>query len=243
MAKERTGETVTEEDVRQRMAQVAEREEDRRDMLHEIQGIEQDESEIVFVDTSPRRPMAILYATLDGEPLILTKKRARVLFQRRLPDGRPMFTSKIENAPAYQKGAVKCFLHKDSPERELMNSLGLQGKFCPAGQLANAYAKHVHETVKHVKTWDIYQRHVSDTKEQQAIERQDRQFEATMEQNAAILELARGNQGAPDRDVKGTQMVPPSAEPTPEASCGYDGCSYTGTAQQVIGHKAGAGHK
>jgi hypothetical protein len=243
MAKERTGQTVTEEDAQSEMAHIAEREEDRRDMLHQIEGIEQDESEIQFIDTSPRRPMAILYATLDGEPIVVTRKRARTLFQRRLPDGRPMFVADIKKAPAYQKGAVKCFLHKDSPEREVMDSLGLQGKFCPAGQLANAYAKHIHETVKHVKTWDIWQRHVSDKKEQEYIERQDRQFEATMAQNEAILELARANQGGSDRDLKGTQMVPPAEAPKAEASCDYDGCSYTGTAQQVIGHKAGAGHK
>ncbi len=235
MAKERTGETVTVEDTQRQMQHVAEREEDRRDMLHEIQGIEQDESEIVFADTSPRRPMAILYATLDGEPLILTKKRARVLFQRRLPDGRPMFTSKIENAPAYQKGAVKCFLHKDSDERGVMDSLGLQGKFCPAGQLANAYAKHIHETGKHVKSWDIWQKHVADKKEQEYIDRQDRQFEATMSQNAAILELARANQGDADRDLKGTQMVPRS-EPTMQ--CPEEGCDYAGSVNQVRGHKS-----
>jgi hypothetical protein len=241
MAKERTGQTVTEEDAQGEMARTAEREEDRRDLLHEIEGIERDESEILFQDTSPRRPMAILYATLDGEPIIVTKKRARILFQRRLPDGRPMFTSKIENAPAYQKGAVKCFLHKDSPDRKLMDGLGLAGKFCPAGQLANAYAKYIHETVKHVKTWDIYQRHVSDKKEQEYIERQNRQFEATMQQNAAILELARANQGAPPAGVH--VGVEDSEMPSgPLTMCDVEGCDYTGTVPQVRGHKLGA-HK
>lgn len=231
MAAERTGDTVTEQDAQSEMADAAEREEQRRDLLHQVGGIEQDESEILFQDTSPRRPMAIIYATLDGEPLVVTRKRARKLLERTLPDGRFMFVADIKKAPAYQKGALKCFLHKDSPERELMDSLGLQGKVCPAGQLANGYAKYMHETVKHVKTWEIHQRHVSDKREEEYIERQNRQFDATMASNAAMLELARSNQG-------GT-----AAEPTPEAACGHDGCGYTGTAQQVIGHKAGAGHK
>ena len=230
MAKERTGETVTEEDALAQMEYTSKREEDRRDLLHEIEGIDQDESEILFQDTSPRRPMAILYATLDGEPLVVTRKRARILYQRRLPDGRPMFVGDIKKAPAYQKGAVKCFLHKDSPEREVMDGLGLRGKFCPAGQLANAYAKHVHETVKHVKTWDIYQAHVADKKEAEAIERQDRQFEATMAQNEAILELARSNQGA---NGPGDAVLD---------FCDVEGCDYTGSVNQVRGHKLGA-HK
>jgi hypothetical protein len=227
MAKERTGATVTEGDARKQMEYAAEREEERRDLLHQVEGINQDESEIVFADTSPRRPMAIIYAMLDGEPLVVTRKRARKLLERKLPDGRFMFTADIKKAPTYKKGDVKCFLHRDSPERELMDSLGLQGKFCPAGQLANAYAKYIHESGKHVKTWDIWQKHVSDQKERQAVERQDRQFEATMEQNAAILELARSNQGAPAE----------AAMP-----CPVDDCNYQGTAIQLRGHKVGA-HK
>jgi len=229
MAKERTGETVTVEDTQKQMQQAAEREEQRRDLLQQVEGIEQDESEILFQDTSPRRPMAIIYATLDGEPIVVTRKRARKLLERKLPDRRFMFVADINKAPRYQKGDVKCFLHKDSPDRELMNSLGLQGKVCLAGQLANAYAKYIHETGKHVKTWDIYQKHVSDKKEAEAIERQDRQFEATMAQNAAILELARGNQGA--------------AHPEATFACEVEGCvGFEGTAAQVRGHKMGA-HK
>jgi hypothetical protein len=241
MAKERTGETVTEEDTQRKMADAAQREEDRRDLLHEIEGIEQDESEILFQDTSPRRPMAILYATLDGEPIVVTRKRARILFQRRLPDGRPMFVADIKKAPAYQKGAVKCFLHKDSPDRALMDSLGLVGKVCPAGQLANSYAKYIHETSKHVKTWAIWQNHVSETKEKEYIDRQDRQFEATMAQNEAILELARSNQGAPAPaptvEVETSEMLA-----GPLTMCDVEDCDYTGTIPQVRGHKLG-GHR
>ncbi len=225
MAQERTGDTVTRADATKQMERAAEREEERRDLLTQVEGIEQDETEIIFADTSPRRPMAIIYATLDGEPLVMTRKRARKLLERKLPDGRFMFTANAKNAPPYKKGDVKCFLHKDSDQRELMDSLGLAGKFCPAGQLANAYAKFIHESGKHVKTWDIWQKHVSDEKEQATIDRQERQFQATMEQNAAILELARSNQGAPAETA---------------AACGD--CDYTGTAKQVQGHRMGA-HK
>lgn len=200
MAKERKGAVVTEDDAKREMEVASQREEERRDLLSQVDGIEQDESEIQFIDTSPRRPMAIIYATLDGEPLVVTRKRARILFQRRLPDGRPMFRAPQEDGsrpasvPEYKKGNEKCFLHKNSPDRELMDSLGLQGKFCPAGQLANAYAKHIHESQKHVKTWEIWEKHTADVKEAEAIKRQDRQFEATMQQNEAIMELARSNQ-------------------------------------------------
>lgn len=222
MATERTGATVTEEDAQRQMEYAAEREEERRDLLRQIEGIEQDESEIMFADTSPRRPMAIIYAVLDGEPLVVTRKRARKLLERKLPDGRFMFTADIKKAPAYRKGDVKCFLHKDSDERELMDRLGLLGKFCPAGQLANAYAKYIHESGKHVKSYEIYQKHVADEKEKAAVDRQERQFEATLAQNAAILKLAEGNQG--------------------EERAVCDQCDYEGSPNQVRGHKLGA-HK
>jgi hypothetical protein len=188
--------------------------------------------------------MAIIYATLDGEPIIVTRKRARKLLERTLPDGRFMFQADSKKAPPYQKGAVKCFLHKYSEERDLMDSLGLQGKFCPAGQLANAYAKHIHETGKHVKSYQILERHRDDAKEKATIERQDRQFNATMEQNAAILELARANQGGavavgePVRvEVEDSEM--PGG---PLTMCDVEDCDYTGTIPQVRGHKLGA-HK
>jgi hypothetical protein len=61
--------------------------------------------------------------------------------------------------------------------------------------LANAYAKYAHETGgKHAKSYAIWEKHLADTKEAETIARQERQFEATMAQNAAILELARSNQ-------------------------------------------------
>lgn len=223
MAKERKGEPVTVEDTKRQMEYAAEREEQRRDLLKQVEGIEQDQAEIVFADTSPRRPMAIIYATLDGEPLVVTRKRARKLLERNLPDGTFMFTADSKKAPVYKKGDVKCFLHRESPERELMNSLGLAGKFCPAGQLANSYAKYIHESGKHVKSYEIWEKHIKDDKEQAAIDRQERQFGATMQQNAAILELARSGQSAP-AEVE---------------SCDVEGCEYTGTAKQVQGHRIG----
>ena len=212
MAAERTGKIVTEEDALKEMESAAEREEQRRDLLHQVQGIEQDDAEIIFTDTSPRRPMAIIYATLDGEPLVVTRKRARLLLERKLPDKRFMFTADRAKAPLYKKGDLKCFLHPDAPERALMDSLGLAGKFCPAGQLANAYAKHLHETGKHVKTHEILEKHNEETRQQAAIERQERQFEATMQQNAAILELARGNQPNPSRTARSCRSC---GEPIP----------------------------
>ncbi len=224
MAKERTGDTVTEADVTKQMEYAAEREEERRDLLRQVEGIEQDEAEIIFADTSPRRPMAIIYATLDGEPLVVTRKRARKLLERLLPDGRFMFAADPKKVPAYKKGEEKCFLHKDSEERKALPALRNLPP-CPAGQLASSYAKYAHETGgKHAKSYAIWERHLADTKEAETIARQERQFEATMAQNAAILELARGNQGAPAET----------------ATC--DECEYTGTANQVRGHKLGA-HK
>lgn len=207
MAQERTGTTVTEGDALGQMEYAAEREEERRDLLRQVQGIDRDEAEIIFADTSPRRPMAIIYATLDGEPLVVTRKRARILLERPLPDGRFMFTADAKKAPTYQKGDVKCFLHADAPERKLMDSLGLIGKLCPAGQLANTYAKYVHERSKHVKSYEIWEKHVADEKEQAAIERQERQFEATLEQNAAILELARSNQPSQAGELQAATTV------------------------------------
>ena len=207
MAKGRKGDTVTPADARAEMERASAREEKRRDLLMMVDGIdEEDAAEIIFENPMPPRKMAIIFSTQDGEPLPpMTRKRARILLKRPFPEGGFMFTAHgygcdcgnctaAQRAPEYKLGAEKCFLAEGSKEREELDDLR-QLPICKAKHLANAFAKFAHETGgKHAKSYKIWEKHVADTKEAEAIDRQDRQFQATMDQNAAILELARGPQ-------------------------------------------------
>lgn len=209
---ERKGVVVTEDEVRKGMAYAAQREEERRDLLSQVDDIDQDENEIIFEDTSPRRPMGIIYSMQNGEPLVMTRKRIRVLIDRRLRDGTHMFTANPTKAPEYRKGSEKCFLHKDSVERKQLDALANIAS-CPAGQLASPFAKHVHETVKHVKTWSIWEKYIEDKKEAAAIERQDRMYEATMAQTESIMELAKANNVTPTQAEQSIKACASCNEP------------------------------
>ncbi len=184
---DRDGNVITGKDKEHDMARIAHEEESRRDMVDRIAGIDAgDQAEIMFADTSPPRPLTVLYATLDGEPVIVTRKRARLLLNRKLPDGKYMFIAPLGDGspppslPEYRQGSVKCFMHKDSEERELLDSLGMAGKLCIAGKLANVYAKRIHERKCHKREREMYQDYLDDKKEAASIERQEMQYTAMM---------------------------------------------------------------
>ena len=197
---DRDGEVITGKDKEHDMARIAHEEESRRDMVDRIAGIDAaDQAEIMFQDTSPPRPTTILYATLDGEPVPVTRKRARLLLTRTLPDGKYMFIAPLQDGspppsiPEYRLGSVKCFMHEGSEERELLDSLGMAGKVCIAGHLANIYAKRIHERKSHKREREMYQDYLDDKKEAAAIERQEKQYTAmiALAERAAPPEKAK----------------------------------------------------
>ena len=195
---ERDGKAIEGKDMEPEMARIAIEEERRRDMTDGIADIDSESrQEIMIADTSPPRPMTILYATLDGEPIPMTRKRTREMLQRKLPDGRRMFAvpnpdgSKPAHLPEYREGSVKCFMHPGSEEREeLDHSLGMAGKECDAGHLANIYAKRIHERTCHKREKEMYQGFLDDKKEAEAIERQEKMYEA-------MIAVAQSNQPSP----------------------------------------------
>ena len=231
---ERDGDVVTGKDQEREMARIAHQEESRRDMVARISGIDAEEqAEIMFADTSPPRPRTILYATLDGEPVIVTRTRSRLLLARTLPDGRFMFVAPNEDGsppahlPVYRKGSVKCFMHVESEERGMLDSLGMAGKECPAGQLANIYAKRIHERTCHKREREMFQDHLDDEKETAAIDRQERQYEVMMALAQATAKPANQGMSTEDPEIN---------------NCSEDGCVYMGTPRQLQGHRMGA-HK
>jgi hypothetical protein len=103
------------------------------------------------------------------------------VMQQTLPDGRFAFTSDQSKAPPYKLGDVKCFLHPDSPERPVLNEIGLAGAFCPAAHLANQYSKRMHAQHRHRRQWEAYQEYLGQQDRKKYEDRQDRQLEATLE--------------------------------------------------------------
>lgn len=159
----------------------AERVQDIRDLRDQIVGLErEDEQEMVFRDTSPRRVRVHVWSMQDGEEITIARKMLENVLKKRLPDGRYAFTARKEEAPVYRRGQVKCFLHSESPERVILQEIGLAGITCPAANLANAYSKRIHAMHRHKQEWAAYQDYLDGEKETRDRERQDLQLEATL---------------------------------------------------------------
>ncbi len=196
----------------------AERAQQIRDLKNQIGSLSgPDVADIVFQESSPPKQMQWVYSMLDGQPIEVPVKRLETVLSQTLPDGGYMFTAREEDAPTYRLGEVKCFLHPDSPERETLDTIGLAGAVCHSEHLASAYSRRKHAENRHKGSWATYQEWLQEQKEAVVSDRQERQLEATLALAGKAVEA-----------------------PEPEAACDYPDCNYTGTPQQVGGHKGKA---
>jgi hypothetical protein len=129
-------------------------------------------------------------------------------------DGTFRFVALAKDAPEYKLGTIKCFLHPDSPERPILELVGLGSATCPKATLASLHSKRQHGLHLHKQEWAAYQEFVESEKEAKREKRLDEQLEAT-------LSIARGS--------------PP--EELPKGEC--DICGKTGF-KNVGAHKRGA---
>lgn len=158
-----------------------ERAQDVRDLRRQISGLEKaDESEIVFRDTSPVRKMATLYSVADGEMIRVPRKLLDRMLEKRLPDGRDMFTARKSEAPAYKRGTVKCFLHRESVDRPILEEIGLGAMECPAASLASQFSKRIHAQRRHKQEWAAYQEYIEENRRVESEDRARQQLDATL---------------------------------------------------------------
>ena len=153
-----------------------------RDLKKQISELaDMDDREIIIKETSPRTRYGTIYSMRDGEPLKVPLKLIQATLSKIDRDsGNYAFTAKKEEAPEYKLGEVKCFLHKDSPERPILDQLGIVA-VCPAAHLANGYSKRVHGQHRHKQEWAMLQEHLTETREQEYNDRAERQLQATLE--------------------------------------------------------------
>ena len=202
----------------------AERVETIRDIERQVARLAGEDApqEIIFKDISPGRRKTSLWRVRDGREIQVPAYMLRSVLAKRGPDGAYIFTGTQASAAEWKPGTVLCFLHADSPEQEILREIGLSANTCPAGQLRNNHSKRMHAMHRHKQEWAAYSEYLEGEREQENIDRQERQLEAT-------LAIARG-------------AVTP-AKPVGEiVACDVDGCGYEGTKNQVRGHKMGS-HK
>ena len=229
-----------------------ERAEEQRDIkasLTASQGLDrQEEQELIFKETSPRRRKTTIYRVRDGQPTTVPEYMAIKALDIIEIDGTYRFTSDPAKAAEHKPGTVKCFLHADSPDREVLDELGLS-RTCPMAALKNPHSKRMHALHRHPQEWLAFQEHL------EAAEKAEEKA-AQKAQLAATLALARG--AAASRggewldnvaDGPGDDFVAAAADQSVEKAvakalspCPEEGCNYQGTTKQLNGHKMGA-HK
>lgn len=135
---------------------------------------------LVFMETSPKKEPVIVYSMVDGEPIPMAPHIAEMAMKKRLKDGTYLFTDKKEDAPEYKYGTVKCFLHPEAPEREILDEIGLAGVTCQADHLASLYSKRIHGQRRHRQEWETLQEHRQLVEREQERAERKQQLEATL---------------------------------------------------------------
>ena len=157
-----------------------------RDLKSQIANLSAEEvGDILFLEISPGREPVTVYSKEDGSPVLVPSYRINEVMSLTDSEGNHRFVAEAKDAPEYRPGTVKCFLHKDSPERPILEMVGLQSATCPKQTLASVSAKRMHALHRHKQEWIAYQEHVEDQKEAKREARLDQQLDAT-------LALARG---------------------------------------------------
>lgn len=180
----------------------AERVEEIRDLRSKIEGLNAaDQQEIIFRDTSPRVPMATVWRLKDGYQVRIPAHLLEHTLKKRDRDGSYLFTAYKEKAPTYKPGEIKCFLHPEADERELLDEIGLAGVTCPAGNLRSMYSKRMHAQNRHGGQWALY-REAVDAQATAEIREEQRQT------TAAMIELARSRSGGEEPAARGRKAKP-----------------------------------
>lgn len=190
--------------------------------------------EILFQHISPGREPVTVYSTKDGCPTPIPAYMLGAAMQLTNEDGTFRFVAQAKNAPKYKLGTIKCFLHKDSPERPILELVGLGSATCPKATLASLHSKRQHGLHRHKQEWAAWQEYVEGKKEEKREARLDEQLEAT-------LAIARGGQATDaavlDRVSAKVHRDPERVVKAIRGEC--DICGKTGF-KNVGAHKRGA---
>lgn len=136
-----------------------ERQEERLDLKRQLGQLDRDEErEIEFQEWSPGRVLVTIWSNEDGEEITLP----RYIAFAAVASGR--WTTRQDQVPVRRINNVKCFLHEDSPERPILEELGITRK-CPAAHLASNGSKRTHAEHRHKDEWRQYQEYLAEQKE------------------------------------------------------------------------------
>lgn len=149
-----------------------ERVEKERDLRSQIDGLGADEEqETQFMEWSPGRKLVTIWSMETGEQIEIPRYQAAAAIRSY------KWTADPKLAPKQKVNSTKCFMHADSPERAILDELGISYK-CPAAQLANKGSARVHAEHRHPSAWRQYQEYLSDIREEEYRQERREELEA-----------------------------------------------------------------
>jgi len=113
-----------------------------------------------------------IYDTVTHEPSLTNRNMLTTQLKKKRPDGSNVFTTHKPKEKPF-KGALKCMLHEDNPERAHYNELGLPT--CRKSNLTAPFHVMRHMQTRHKMEWGIIEKEAKDIKEAE-----DRAFQRSM---------------------------------------------------------------
>lgn len=183
---------TTEEQMRtspdQRWIEREEKQRDLRDNMVSVLAEADDEQEVQFHEWSPGRKHVTIWNMVSGEEATLPRYQARAALGTPNPRGGYMWTAFPDTAPKPRENTVKCFLHPDSPERAVLDDMGIT-IVCMSSKLANNGSKRMHAEHRHSSTWAQYKEEIAEREKKVKEAKDDARDEA-------LLKLATGRSKA-----------------------------------------------
>ncbi len=179
-----------------RPTDAGERAEEIRDLRNQIAELKtEDQREIVFQDLSRRPPKVPIWNTQTGREVRIPQHLLeQTLKKRDQQTGEYLFTSRKSRAPEYQPGTIRCFMHADGEERELLDAIGLANMTCRKSNLVSEYSKRMHAEHRHAAAWALYR---------EAVEKQEKEADRAAQRQQTDAMLAMAGNAAAGKKAKG----------------------------------------
>lgn len=181
----------------QKFIERAEQARDLKSQMGDLLGQDEDQ-EFQFYEWSPGRTNVLIWSMETGEELSLPRYMAESALYIRNAEGAYRFTASQEKAPTARLNSVKCFLHRESAERPVLEELGIIGPGeigCSSAQLANEASKWSHAKNRHGSRYEQYRAELD------RIERaNDRELQR--KQAEAMLTMAGGGRRKPAAETE-----------------------------------------
>ena len=130
-----------------------------------------------------------VYSTKDGmSSEILVNMLAKTLRRRWQAEsdvpqelwGRPVFSIRPKPLYTLKTPDIKCFMHVESEERELLDTIGLGGRVCRKASISDEFSKEMHEQHRHRNEKSVHERYLTKTRESVTDEREKAMLDAQL---------------------------------------------------------------